>query len=198
MIDSYLRSPYQSAFVNPLLPRLARLNLSPHIYTWGALLSGLAIVPALYYQQSWLALSLLLVSGFLDTVDGSVARAKNQATPRGAIFDIVADRTVETAVIVGLFLVDPETRGLLSLLMLGSAFLCVTSFLVVGIFIQNENYKSFYYSPGIMERAEAFIFFGAMILLPTLFIPLASLFSILVFATAIIRVWQFSRLTDLE
>lgn len=193
MIDSYFRSSYQSVCVNPLLNKLTRLNVSPHMYTWGALLSGLAIIPSLNYQKPWLALCLLLISGFLDTVDGSVARAKNQATPRGAVFDIVSDRIVEIAVILGLFAVDPTSRGLLCLLMLGSAFLCVTTFLVVGIFMQNEGYKSFYYSPGIMERAEAFLFFSVMILFPVTFTPLAILFSILVFTTALVRIWQFNR-----
>jgi phosphatidylglycerophosphate synthase len=191
MIDSYFRSHYQKAIVNPLLPFLASRSISPHMCTAGAFVSGMVIYPALFFQHSRIAFFLMLLSGFLDTMDGSIARIKNQTTSQGSVLDIISDRLVELAVILGLYSVDPESRGFLSLLMLGSAFICVTSFLVVGIFIQNEGEKSFHYSPGIMERAEAFIFFGAMMLLPSLFIPLSIAFIILVFTTAFIRVYQF-------
>ena len=75
--------------------------------------------------------------------------------------------------------------------MLGSMLLCITSFLVVGIFVANDSHKSFHYNPGIMERAEAFIFFIAMMLWPSAFVGLAMLFSLLVTLTAIIRLTQF-------
>ncbi|MFQ5729421.1 MAG: CDP-alcohol phosphatidyltransferase family protein [Waddliaceae bacterium] len=194
MIDSHFRSPYQTLMIDPLLCKLAKLNIRPHIYTWIALISGAAILPALYYQKFFLAFLLLLVSGFLDTLDGSIARAKNLATPKGAVFDIVSDRIVETSTIIGLYLVEPSSRGFFCLLMLSSAFLCVTSFLVVGIFMQNTSEKSFHYSPGIMERTEAFIFFSLMILFPSSFTPLSLLFSFLVILTAIIRIRQFHKL----
>ncbi len=193
MIDSYLRRFYQPVFVDPLLPSLAGIKCAPHYFTCGALACGLAIIPAMIYQKPWLALVLLLVSGFLDTVDGSFARMKKQQSPFGAVLDIVADRAVETAIIIALYLVNPADRGLLCLIMLGSAFLCVTSFLVVGIFTENDNEKSFHYSPGLMERAETFIFFSAMILFPPLFTNLAILFSALVLLTTLMRISEFRR-----
>lgn len=51
--------------------------------------------------------------------------------------------------------------------------------------------KNFHYSPGVMERAEAFIFFIAMMLWPSAFGKLAALFSVLVLFTAGIRLHQF-------
>lgn len=193
MIDSYFRTPYQSTIINPLLPRLMQSKLSPNFYTGLSLFFGILITPSLALGAPILGFVLLLLSGFLDTIDGSLARAKGQATPKGAVFDIFSDRAVEVSIILGLFLINPEERGLLCLLMLGSAFLCVTTFLVVGIFVQNEGEKGFHYSAGIMERSEAFFFFSLMILLPSLFIPLAWLFSCLVTLTAIIRMRQFSQ-----
>ena len=90
-----------------------------------------------------------------------------------------------------MWLVDPVHRALWCFLMLGSMLLCITSFLVVGIFVANDSHKSFHYNPGIMERAEAFIFFIAMMLWPSAFVGLAMLFSLLVTLTAIIRLTQF-------
>ena len=67
----------------------------------------------------------------------------------------------------------------------------MTSFLVVGIFSENKSQKGFHYSPGLMERPEAFLFFAMMMLLPTLFSALALLFTFLVFLTAGLRVLEF-------
>ena len=66
---------------------------------------------------------------------------------------------------------------------------------MTGIFIANDSQKGFHYSPGIMERAEAFIFFIIMMLWLKAFTFLAVLFSFLVTLTAIIRLYQFYQYT---
>jgi len=189
MIDTYLQETYEKRFVVPLLRLLPK---NPHLITVLALISGISIIPALYFEQNYIALTLLITTGFLDTVDGSLARHLNRTSPQGAVLDIVSDRLVEFSVVLGLYFVDP-TRALSCLLMLGSILICVTSFLVVGIFSQQSGRKSFYYSPGIMERGEAFLFFALMILVPGWFVPLALIFTLLLFATALIRIVQFFR-----
>ena len=67
-------------------------------------------------------------------------------------------------------------------------------FLVVGIVSDMVSNKTFYYSPGLMERAEAFLFFTLMILFPSQFIWLGILFSVLALFTAIQRVFEFRSL----
>ncbi len=140
------------------------------------------------------AIAFLLLSGYLDTLDGSLARRCNKTSPFGAALDIISDRIVESAAILGLFLVEPGARGLPCLMMLASTLLCVTTFLVVGIFTQNTSEKGFRYSPGLMERAEAFALFIAMIALPSAFLFLSWLYTLLVMATALIRLYQFGKM----
>lgn len=191
MIDSYFRAPYQRFLINPLLKTRWIANASPFkISLLGGIL-GLAIPFTLLIDQPSLALLFLALSGFCDTLDGSVARSQAKTSPKGAVLDITLDRTIELGVILGLYAVDPGGRALLSLLMLGAIFLCVTTFLVVGVFTENQSEKSFHYSPGIMERGEAFLFFALLILLPSLFPLLAALFILLTFLTALFRVVQF-------
>ncbi len=143
-------------------------------------------------ELPYLAFTLLIITGYLDILDGSVARAVGYPSSIGAVLDIVSDRIVEFSVIVGLFAVDPVSRGLICLLMSGSVLICITSFLVVGIFVPNTGEKSFHYSPGLMERSEAFLFFGLMMLFPSLFMWLGILFVVLVALTAVIRVKEFT------
>ncbi len=197
MLETWLRPMYQAVFVNKVA---SKLNfIAPHCLTFLGLILGILVLPALYFHQSVLACALLLLSGYFDTLDGTVARLHDKQSSGGCVLDILSDRIVEFAVIVGLFSVAPESHALASLAMTGSILLCVTSFLAVGIFTpvsENEpSDKSFYYSSGIIERAEAFIFFISMILLPDEFSVLAWMFTILVLLTTVVRVFQFFKST---
>jgi archaetidylinositol phosphate synthase len=193
MIDTYYRDQVQRLFITPVATKLAALQVSPSQLTGIALILGLSITPLLAFQHPYLAIVCLVLSGYFDTLDGTVARQNQSKSSTGAVFDIVSDRAVESAIILGLFLVDPTGRGLLAICMLCSILLCITSFLVVGIFTENESEKSFNYHPGIMERSEAFIFFGSMILFPSFFTALSISFTLLVLTTALYRVYQFAQ-----
>ncbi len=192
MIENTLRHHYQRFFVAPLAERI-KFRIHPNCVTVIAAVLGLLIIPALYFHQTLLAIILILVSGYCDTLDGTIARLLGQSSDFGCALDICMDRLVELSIILGLFLMDPSGRGLYCLLMLGSSFLCVTSFLVVGVFALNDSSKGFHYSPGIMERAEAFGFFIALILLPHFFAFIALLYTGLVLLTSVIRLYEFYR-----
>ncbi|MCP3679332.1 MAG: CDP-alcohol phosphatidyltransferase family protein [Gammaproteobacteria bacterium] len=106
----------------------------------------LMIIPLMYAHHTLWAVTVLLLSGYFDALDGTVARASGRSSAQGTMLDIVSDRVVEFAVIFALFLADPLQRGAWCLLMLGAVFICVTSFLVVGIFHENTSHKGFHYS----------------------------------------------------
>ncbi len=191
MIESTFRKIYQTYCVDPLLKAGLFRKVHPSFLTCLACVIGVSIFPLLAFHFKYAALVFLALSGFLDTLDGSLARLHGKTSNKGAALDIVSDRVVESSIILGLFFVDPLSRAFPSLLILGSILICVTSFLIVGIFSQKSSEKSFHYSPGVIERAEAFIFFAAMIVFPTAFTPLAYVFSALVLLTALIRMVQF-------
>lgn len=195
MIEQRLRTSYQKFLVTPLAQRLKE-NISPNTITLVSGILGLLVVPALWLQQQLLAVMVLLLSGYFDSLDGSLARLQAKTTAWGSVFDIFTDRMVEFSVVYGLWLVNPMYRSFYCILMLGSILLCVTSFLVVAIFVENQSDKGFHYNNGIMERAEAFIFFILMIMVPAAFVHLALLFSFLVILTAVLRLhwfYKFSR-----
>jgi len=192
MLEAYLRPVYQKLFVTPIAERLTRaFRLSPNTITlWSGVL-GVLVLPVLFAGHAYFAVMLLLLSGYCDTLDGTIARMTDRVTSRGGVFDIICDRVVEISVIFAIFNMAPFERGVYALGMMASVLLCVTSFLLVGIFTDNETEKSFHYSPGLIERAEAFVFFIAMILFPEAFKPLAVAFIVLVTYTAAFRVWEF-------
>jgi len=194
MIESYLRPSYQRFCVDPFLKIQGIHKVDPSTLSLLSAFLGLSVIPLLLYEQNLFAFFALLLSGFCDTLDGTLARAFKKTSEKGAVIDIMCDRVVEAGVIFGLFLVAPGERAFASVLMLIAVLLCVTSFLVVGIFSKNEGSKSFFYSVGLMERAEAFCFFSLMILFPSTFQPLAFTFAFLVTITGLLRTYEFIRM----
>jgi archaetidylinositol phosphate synthase len=192
MLEQSIRQYYQVTLVNPLVQMIGH-KISPITVTLLAGVFGILFIPFLLTGHTIWAVACLLFSGYLDTLDGSLARHQNTSSPLGSVLDIMADRFVEFSVILAFYLADPIQHGLAAMLMLGSILLCITSFLVVGIFTPNETQKSFHYSPGLIERAEAFVFFIVMTLVPHYFKLLAFLFVGLVLLTATIRLLQFAK-----
>jgi phosphatidylglycerophosphate synthase len=50
----------------------------------------------------WLPLALFLIAGLLDMVDGKVARARNETSAFGAMIDLIGDRLLTFAAVLGL------------------------------------------------------------------------------------------------
>ena len=194
MLETIIRPAYQRYFADPLIKRFVLVTkIKPNHITSASLLTGIVAASFIAINSPVFAIVFLILSGCLDSLDGTLARMKMTTSAFGSVLDIMSDRIVELAIVIGFYLQATEARALPCLLMMSSICLCVTSFLVVGIFSENKSEKSFHYSPGMIERFEAFVFFSAIIFLPEYFNVLAYWFSILVMATAAIRIYEFSK-----
>lgn len=191
MLEGYIRTYYQRWLVDDFAAIISKFITSNLITIFGALF-GTSTAILLSVKHPYWALVLLIISGYLDSLDGTIARLTARTSPFGTALDIICDRVVEFAVIFGLYLVDPAARATIIICMLGSMLICICSFLIVGVFTQNVTEKSFHYSPGIMERLETFLFFFAMILLPNYFTFLGYTFTLLVSITALLRMRNFA------
>lgn len=192
MIDTYCRHFVQPTLITPVATLFASRHIQPKTITLFACIFGLTAAIFVATDHAYLGAFFLFLSGYFDCLDGTVSRLTRQESDKGALFDIFSDRLVEFAIIFALFWLHPY-RATLCLAMLGSVLLCITSFLTVAIFTTDQGEKSFHYSPGIMERTEAFAFFLALILFPSAFVVLGSLFTLLVTFTALYRIKEFSR-----
>lgn len=163
MLDTHARK-----YVQPIIDRTAKLMIQ-----WGLtanrvtlLAFGIGIFSGVFIVWGlpiWAVIALWF-SGFLDAVDGSIAREENSTSAWGTLMDITFDRIVELSVIVGLALRYPQARFLL-LLLTGGIVFSMTVFLTVGALTDKKGMKSFYYQAGLAERTEGFILFTLMILL---------------------------------
>jgi phosphatidylglycerophosphate synthase len=162
MLDTHARH-----YVQPLIDKTAKLflgwGLSANQVTIISFILGASTGPLIYFDYPWLAFILLWLSGFLDTVDGTMARL-TKPSGWGTVLDVTLDRLVEISVILGLAFRFPEVIWALLLLSVSIIF-SMTVFLTVGAVAEKKGIKTFYYQAGLAERTEGFILFSFMMLL---------------------------------
>lgn len=98
--------PFVNQIFLPIAKICKRLHLTPNQVTLICLVLGLAV--CVFYISSkntfWFCILIILV-GFLDAVDGALARLTNQATKFGAYLDAVCDRIFEGVVALSVAMV---------------------------------------------------------------------------------------------
>ena len=194
MLDTHARK-----YVNPIIELgaefLLRLKLTPNNVTILALLLGVSTSIFLYFDMQIIAVTLLWVSGYLDAVDGAMARRSNSSSSFGTLLDIVLDRIVEVSIVLVLGLKFVYVRYNLIVLTV-CILMSMTIFLTVGALSEKKGVKTFYYQAGVVERSEGIIFFSLMILIPSYLGIITNIFSILIIITAIQRFLEAKRLLD--
>ncbi|WP_034551978.1 CDP-alcohol phosphatidyltransferase family protein [Carnobacterium funditum] len=191
MLDTHARK-----YVQPAIEKIARIFLkvgwSANQVTWCAFFIGVSSGVFVYMQQPLIAVLVLWISGFLDAVDGTMARLSKPSL-WGTVLDITFDRIVEISVILGLAFAFPASQGALLLLSV-SIILSMTIFLTVGAVSEKKGIKTFYYQAGLAERTEGFILFSLMVLLNTYLIGFTLLFFVIELVTAIQRLMEARRI----
>ena len=106
MIEAQIRNKIQPYF--DMVGSLCSTKITPNMVTLLALVSGLLAGLAIALGHRFLGLGLLWFSGLCDVMDGTIARLYNKAQKTGAYIDLIADRMVEAAIILGCNMYYPE------------------------------------------------------------------------------------------
>ncbi|MBQ3072326.1 MAG: CDP-alcohol phosphatidyltransferase family protein [Oscillospiraceae bacterium] len=96
----------------------------------------LGLIPLIVWQYVWeknftLSLCLLALSGLTDIADGIIARTFDMVSDFGKIFDPVADKLTQTAVMVCLVTRFPAMLLPLLLLIVKESFAAITGLMIV-------------------------------------------------------------------
>lgn len=152
----------------------------------------LAVATALLVAKGYFYISVVLLTmgGLMDFLDGSVAKAANTVSVRGAFLDSVVDRVSDAIIFSGVvfyFLNGSHPKYALVPL----------AILVVAQIISYERAKAetlgLKANGGLMERAERLIFLGVAMVLHIVLIEMLLALLVLCIATAIgrfYRVWM--------
>jgi len=98
--ESSVREKYEQALL-PVGRLLAKTGISANALTALSLLTA-AVCTYFYWRRELLwGLFFLILAGFVDMLDGSVARAKGQSSPFGAVLDHTSDRYAEFLFLLG-------------------------------------------------------------------------------------------------
>lgn len=191
MLDTHARK-----WVQPSIEGTARLFLSKGLTANQVTVTAFIIgsVTGLVYYLGFpvMAVLLLWLSGFLDAVDGTMARL-TKPSPFGTVMDVTFDRIVEISVILGVAFLHPDIMWALLLLSV-SIIISMTIFLTVGAASEKQGMKSFYYQAGLAERTEGFILFSLMMIFPSIVLWTTLLFFAVELYTGIQRFLEAKRL----
>lgn len=187
MFDGYWRRPV-GRVVDPLGRRLAQAGFRPNVVTVVGV--ALASVSALSIGSGRLGLGagLLVAAALADLVDGAVAKARAEATTRGAFLDSTADRVSDSLVVSGVIwhLVDtePDQTPMIAVAVLVLAWL---------ISYQRAKAESLGLDAkgGLMERGERVVVLTIGLAVPGALVP--ALWALL-FASAFTAVQRFVKI----
>lgn len=199
MLDVHIRPQLQHLF-DICAHKCIRLGLTPNKITLIAFCIGIAAPLFLVCGYSALALTCLLTSGLCDILDGTVARLTNNSHPFGAYIDLISDRMVESALVLGFASLYPDFY-LLYMLFLISVLLHFSTFLAAGALFKNDSAKSMHYDKSVVERAEVFVIFACIIIAPQYQQPLLCPLTTVIFMAGLNRmrrVWLFASTLQAE
>ena len=103
MLSRWIRTWY-GAVVRPSLRLLARIGITANMLTVASLLVAIVAGILFAYDRSIQGAWILLFAGFLDGIDGELARIQNIRSPFGGFLDSICDHLGDFAVYAGLLL----------------------------------------------------------------------------------------------
>ena len=163
MIEAKLRNKVQPLF--DYIGKIIGLFFTPNLITFFAFFAGLLCCLFICCHYFLLAVGFLLLSGLFDILDGTVARLTNNSQKIGAYIDLISDRMVEALVIIGLAIAWPEYSFAYILFLIALLF-HFSTFLAAGALFANTGIKGIHFEYSFIERAEAFIVFCLLLLMP--------------------------------
>jgi CDP-diacylglycerol--glycerol-3-phosphate 3-phosphatidyltransferase len=156
--------------ISPLIRLFTRLGLNPNHFTVaGVIITSLAAIAFFLQSPRWGGF-LVLLGGFCDTIDGSLARNSGKASRFGALLDSSVDRYAEFAMLFGIGGYFLMTRDFVSSAV---TFLALCGSFMVSYTRARAESLGLAAKVGIMQRPERIVFLGAGALIHPLALKLA-------------------------
>ena len=193
--------------IDPLLNRLLKkplCSLAKHLIKHGVsadtvtllgFILGILAVPAIIFGYYILALCLILLNRLGDGLDGAIAR-ETSPSDAGGFLDITLDFIFYSAIVFAFVCAEPSQNAVAGSFLMLSFMGTGGSFLAFAIMaskhgIESPKYaqKSLHYMGGLAEGFETILVLCLFCLLPEHFVLFASVFALICWVTAIIRIW---------
>ena len=193
MLDAAIR-PHINKPLDAVAAHVVALGVTANTVTVLAFALGMLAAALVAAELYWAALAVLLVSRFLDGLDGAVAR-RTQLTDLGGYLDITLDFMVYAAVVFAFALADPARNALAAAFLTTSFMAPAATFLAYAIFAQKHGIttdirgaKSLYYLGGLTEGFETILTLSLMCAFPDWFAVIAVVYGIMCWITGGTRI----------
>jgi phosphatidylglycerophosphate synthase len=193
MFDAAIR-PYMNKPLEAAAKRAVALGLSANAATVAGFVLGLASAAFIAGAYYWVGLGLLLVSRFMDGLDGAIAR-QTKLTDLGGFLDITLDFIFYASVAFAFALADPEKNALAAAFLTASFMAPAATFLTYAIFAQKHGIttdirgsKSLYYLGGLTEGFETIFMLCLCCVLPDWFPVIAVVYGVMCWITGGTRI----------
>jgi phosphatidylglycerophosphate synthase len=174
--------------------RAAGLGITADVATVTGFALGLIAAAAIASQLYWVGLGLLVLSRFMDGLDGAIAR-QTKLTDLGGYLDITLDFMCYACVVFAFALADPARNALAAAFLTTSFMAPAATFLAYAIFAAKHNIttdirgkKSLYYLGGLTEGFETIFTLCLMCVLPDWFAVIAIVYGLMCWITAGTRI----------
>lgn len=118
---SGVRKTVANRVTEPAVWLLARTSITPNAVTWAGFLLAIGAAALVITEHLVVAGILVLIAGFLDILDGALARRTNQTTRFGAILDSTLDRFSEAVLLLGILVLYARDQSFAQILLVGAA-----------------------------------------------------------------------------
>jgi phosphatidylglycerophosphate synthase len=193
MLDAVIR-PYMNKPLEAVAKRAVGLGLSANAATVAGFVVGLAAAGFIAGSYYWVGLGLLLLSRFMDGLDGAIAR-QTKLTDLGGFLDITLDFIFYASVVFAFALAAPEKNALAAAFLTASFMAPAATFLTYAIFAQKHGItteirgaKSLYYLGGLTEGFETIFALCLMCVFPDWFPVIAVVYGIMCWITGGTRI----------
>ena len=193
---SEIRKTVAYRFTEPVARLLARTAIPPGAITWLGFLLAVGAAAFIITGHLFAAGWVVLIAGFLDMLDGALARYTDRATRFGAILDSTLDRLSEAVVLLGILVLYTREQLVAQSLLVGVALL---GSLLVSYIRARAEAIGLKCQVGLFTRPERVIILALGLLLNQItYVLVAALAIIAVFSfiTAgqrLLYVWQQTR-----
>lgn len=193
MLDAAIR-PHIDKPLAVVAQRAVALGVSANTVTALAFASGMAAAALVAAQLYWVALGALLLSRFLDGLDGAIAR-QTKLTDLGGYLDITLDFIVYASVVFAFALADPARNALAAAFLTTSFMAPAATFLAYAVFAAKRGItteirgaKSLYYLGGLTEGTETILTLCLMCAFPDWFAIIAVVYGLMCWITGGTRI----------
>ena len=191
MLDRYVNELFFPT-LSLICKKLRHFGIRANWITFLGLIFAFSVLLALSFGYFYLGMFFVFMNRICDGLDGCLARLEGPSS-FGGFIDIVFDFVFYSFVPLG-FAIYSENNYFASVVLLSSFYVNGGTFLALASIVKknckNINFgkKGIYYSAGLIEGTETFVFFSLFCLFPNYFSLLAYIFACLTLITAIIRI----------